>query len=85
MSMITKEMLYRLVDTLPASEFDTAARVLEALNVVGMDEPLYTIATAPIDDEPETEEERAAVAEARAELARGEGIPAAVIYREFGM
>ena len=47
--------------------------------------PRYTIRTAPLDDEPETEEERVAVAEARAELARGEGIPAAEIYREFGV
>ena len=45
--------------------------------------PLYTSGTAPLDDEPETEAERAAVAEARAELARGEGIPAAEIYRAF--
>ena len=51
----------------------------------GGDAPLYTSETAPLDDEPETEEERAAVAEARAELARGEGIPAAEIYREFGV
>jgi hypothetical protein len=49
----------------------------------GGDAPRYTSGTAPLDDEPETEEERAAVAEARAELARGEGIPAAEIYREF--
>ena len=45
--------------------------------------PRYTSGTAPLDDELETEEERAAVAEAKAELARGEGIPAAEIYREF--
>ena len=51
----------------------------------GGDTPLYTSGTAPLDDEPETEEERAAVAEARAELARGEGIPAAEIYREFDL
>ena len=47
--------------------------------------PRYTSGAAPLDDEPETEEERVAVAEARAELARGEGIPAAEIYREFGV
>ena len=34
-------------------------------------------------DEPETDGERAAAAEARAELARGEGIPATEVYREF--
>lgn len=82
---ISKAALYRLVDVLPESELHTAARVLEALGVLGSDGPRYTLETAPVDDEPETEEERAAVAEARAELARGEGIPAAAIYREFGV
>ncbi|MDP9375758.1 MAG: hypothetical protein M3Q65_25570 [Chloroflexota bacterium] len=85
MSTISKEQLYGLVDALPESERGTAARVLEALAALGSDAPRYTIETAPLDDEPETEEERAAVAEARAELARGEGIPAAAIYRDFGM
>lgn len=85
MSTVTKETLHRLIDALPESEFNTAARVLEALSVLGTDEPLYTLETAPLDDEPETEEERGAVAEARAELARGEGLPAAAVYREFGV
>ena len=49
----------------------------------GGDAPRYTSGTAPLDDGPETEEERAAVAEAKAELARGEGISAVEIYREF--
>ena len=49
----------------------------------GGDTPRYTSGTAPLDDEPETEEERAPVAEAKAEQARGEGIAAAEAYREF--
>ena len=49
----------------------------------GGDAPRSTSGTAPLDDEPETEEEQAVVAEAKAELARGEGIPAVEIYREF--
>lgn len=84
MSTITKETLYHLVDTLPESEFATAARVLEALRASSA-ESRYTAATAPLDDEVETEEERAAVAEARAELARGAGIAAAEVYRRFGV
>jgi hypothetical protein len=85
MSTVTKETLYRLVDALPESEIGTAARVLDALSVLGTDEPRYTLETVPLDDEPEGEEERVAVAEARAELARGEEIPAAAIYREVGV
>ena len=66
-------------------------RVEEAVSSIadprdqGGDAPRHTSGTALLDDEPETEEERAAVAEARAEFARGEGIPAAEIYREFGL
>ncbi len=85
MTAVTKEELHRLVDELPESEHATAQRVLVGLRVLAAVGPLYTAETAPIDDEPETEEERAAVAEAKAELARGEGIPAADIYREFGV
>lgn len=85
MSTAMKERLHRLVDALPESEHDTAARVLEALGHSETGGPLYTIATALFDDEPETGEERAAVAEARAASARGERIPAEEIYREFGV
>jgi hypothetical protein len=41
--------------------------------------------TAPWDDEPETEEERAAVAEARRELEEGEGIPHEEAMRRLGL
>lgn len=85
MSTITKEGLRRLVDALPESELDTAARVLEALGLLGAAASRSTTEFPLLDGEPETEEERAAVAEARAELARGEGISAATIYREFGV
>lgn len=46
---------------------------------------LHTIENAPIDDEPETESERAAVREARDSMARGEkGIPHDEFRRELG-
>ncbi len=44
---------------------------------------LRALALAPEDDEPETEEERAAVAEARAEMRGGTVIPHAHIRREL--
>jgi hypothetical protein len=50
-----------------------AERYLKGLTT---DDPvLRAFLLAPLDDEPESEEERLAVEEARAELARGEGIP----------
>jgi len=84
-SAVSKEELYRLVDALPESERAVAARVLTALRVVGGDGQQHTIESAPIDDEPETDEERQAAEEARREADEGKGIPAKVIFRRFGL
>ncbi len=47
---------------------------------------LHTAETAPIDNEPETDEERAAVQEARDSIARGErGIPHEELRRKLGL
>ena len=71
--MADKATLHRLVDALPECAYAEAERYLKGL---ATDDPvLRAFLLAPPDDEPETEEERLAVEEARAELARGEGIP----------
>jgi hypothetical protein len=43
------------------------------------------LANAPLDDEPATEEDVRAFAEARESLARGENIPHEEILKEFGL
>ena len=58
----TRDELYRLVDSIPASQLDDARKALEPL----ADPMLTSLADAPYDDEPETEEERALVAEGHA-------------------
>jgi hypothetical protein len=85
--MVTKGRLHDMIDALSERDVPTVARILEALIGFEAEEPFYTPETAPLDDEPEIEAERKAVAEARAEVERGEGrrIPAAEIYREFGV
>jgi hypothetical protein len=65
--MTTKEALHRLIDQLPEAD---AERLLRTLQIE--DPVLRAIATAPVDDEPETDDERRGVREARAEAARGE-------------
>jgi len=66
--MAPRDHLHRLVDTLPESELERAERVLEALRQVA--EPFYRpLEDAPLDDEPETPEEREAVKEARGDVA----------------
>ena len=85
--MVTKERLHDLIDALADDDVPAVASFLAALTGVAAVEPFYTLETAPLDDEPESDAERAAVAEARADVERGEGrrIPAAEIYREFGV
>ena len=76
--MTTKEALKQLIDDLPD---DRAERLLDAMQ----DPVILSRMTAPIDDEPETDEERAAVAEAREAVARGELISTEQLNRELGL
>ncbi|MBI4504563.1 MAG: hypothetical protein HY691_03430 [Chloroflexi bacterium] len=62
--------LRRLVDQLPEGELHAARRFLEYLRCAGAP-VLRAFTEAPLDDEPETEEERAAVEEARRDFAAG--------------
>lgn len=84
MITISREALYRLVDGLPESEWPTAARVLEALRHAPRDLPAV-LRDAPLDDEPETAEERAAVCEALEELDRDERYTLDEVKRELGL
>jgi hypothetical protein len=69
---MTKAELHRLVDGLPDSSLDAVGRWLERVTV----EPMIAVLdAAPWDDEGTSPEEEAAVEEARAAIARGEGIP----------
>lgn len=80
--MTTRADLHAIVDDLPDSELDRARASLEAVR-----SPLAkALAQAPIDDEPETAEERSAVQDARDSLARGErGISLMDLRRELGV
>jgi hypothetical protein len=76
--MTTKEALHRLVDELPEEQ---AERLLRAI----ADPVLQARALAPIDDEPETPEETAAVAEGIADLERGDVFTTEQLRRELGI
>jgi hypothetical protein len=79
-----RERLYRLVDQLPEEELRAAERFLEFL--VGQGDPLLRLlADAPVDEEPETELERAAVAEARRDLEAGRVSTLEQIKRDLGL
>lgn len=82
--MTIKEDLHRLVDELPKKELHSAKRYLEYLRNMG-DPVLKALMEAPEDDEEETEEERAAVAEAYKDLAAGKVISLEDVKREFDL
>jgi hypothetical protein len=82
--MAPRDNLHRLVDSLPESELERAERVLEALRLVA-DPPYRPLEDAPLDDEAETPEENAAVAEARGDVAVGRVVSHEEARRRWGL
>ena len=84
-----KDDLHQLVDALPEREVYAARRFLEELRDAArgaMDDPvLRAFMDAPEDDEPLTAEDAAAIAEAHAEIARGEGRPWEAVRADLGL
>jgi len=76
--------LHDLIESLPSDDVPTALRVVEALNSTS-DPILMALRDIPFDDEPETEEERAAVAEARRDFEEGRTIPHDEVMRKYGL
>jgi predicted transcriptional regulator len=76
--------LHDLIELLPNDDVPTALRILEALNFSSDPVPL-ALRDIPIDDEPETEEERAAVAEAHRDVKEGRVIPHDEVMRKYGL
>lgn len=79
--MTTREALHRLIDSIPPSSYEEARDALEPL----ADPVLAALANAPIDDEPETDEERVAVEEGRAALRAGQYATLEEVRRELGL
>ncbi len=76
--------LHDLVESLPSEDVPTALRVLEALSSSSDPVPL-ALRDIPFDDEPETEAERAAVAEALRDIEEGRVIPHDEVMRKYGL
>ncbi|MBM2809261.1 MAG: hypothetical protein HW416_20 [Chloroflexi bacterium] len=77
--MTAKDELHRLIDGVSDVDADLWLAVLR-----DHDPLAWALVTAPIDDEPETEDEKAAVAKARKRVARGNVISHEVLARELG-
>jgi hypothetical protein len=79
--MTVKERLRNAVETMTDEEADAALRTLAGASG---DPVAWMLDHAPLDDEPETEEERRAVAEAHADRERGiRPVPLESVLAEF--
>jgi hypothetical protein len=82
--MCDRTTLHRLVDSLPDEDLVTAGRLLAGLRATA--DPLgRTLLFAPIDDEPDTDDEDGGLTEAREEFARGEGLSTEELLAELGL
>jgi len=79
----TKQQAHELIDRMSTGQVSAVVGLLETM----LDPVSRAIANAPIDDEPETEDECRAVAESKAWMTEhpGQGIPHEDILREFGL
>jgi hypothetical protein len=79
----TRQHAHELIDHIPESQLSTAVGLLEKI----LDPVTLALLNTPIDDEPETEEEKAEVAEAHEWLKRngGKGIPHDEVKRSLGL
>ncbi len=80
---IEKHHAHELIERLAPRQVAAVVGLLEAM----LDPVSRAIANAPIDDEPETEEERKAVADSKAwfDQHRGQGISHEEVLADFGL
>jgi hypothetical protein len=79
----TREQAHELIDRMAASQIAAVVGLLETM----LDPVSRAIANAPVDDEPESDDERRAVAESKAWLAQnpGQTVSHAEMMAEFGL
>ena len=80
-SVNVKQEAHELIDSMAPSQVSAVVGLLKVM----LDPLTRTLANAPIDDEPVSAEEAREIAEARASLARGEGISHEEVLAEFGL
>jgi hypothetical protein len=76
-----KQQAHELIERLAPSQISAVVHLLEVMT----DPVAYSLANAPVDDEPVSDEEAREIAAARASLDRGEGIPHENVLAEFGL
>jgi hypothetical protein len=77
----SKEHAYELINRLPPAQLSAVVSLLEAI----LDPVSRSLANAPLDDEPVSEEEAREIAADRASLDRGESISHEQVLAEMGL
>ncbi len=77
----TRQHAHELIDHIPETQLSTAVGLLEKI----LDPVTLALLNAPIDDEPEDEDEKAAVAEAHEWFKHNQGIPHDEAMRRLGL
>jgi hypothetical protein len=82
-STTEKQHAHELIERLPSTQLGAVVGLLEAM----LDPVSRALANAPIDDEPENEDERKAVAKSKAWFNQrgGQGIPHEEVLADFGL
>ena len=81
--MEDRQALHALVEELPERELEPARRFLKYLRQQPADSLRLLLDTAPVDDEPVTEDDLAAIREGLEEHAHGETVPHEEVKRLF--
>jgi hypothetical protein len=76
-----RQQAHALLDMLPVEKLNAVRSLLEVM----VDPVSRALANAPVDDEPTTEDEERAVAEAREWLKNNPGIPFEQVVTELGL
>ena len=78
-----RQQAHELIDRLPEAQLSALVGLLETI----VDPVAAALRNAPVDDEPETDDEKQAAAEARDWLKRqgGKGVPHAEAMRRLGL
>jgi len=76
-----KQHAHELIDRMAPGQVSAVIGLLEII----LDPLARTLASAPYDDEPVSQEEAREVEAAKASLARGEGVPHEEVLAEFGL
>ena len=81
--MSDREHAHQLIDRMPETQISGLVQFLETI----VDPVDTALRNAPLDDEPETDDEKAAVAEAHGWLQKngGKGVPHAEAMRRLGL